>query len=269
MSQNVIEQPEPKQEELKAIAFQLLPAVEEQLREGSLMRHNAQNVERPHRQNAVEAVRRLAREAGAGEEDSGEEARSPEARRAPSVEEARQEAQSADSEMERRSNDEQSTPRNGTVSTLADLQNPERWHLRWSPSELRQALHDRYVNHRTTESKFTEDVAKLCIDGCINWLTDPSSNHIPRRFVDMLERILLWSQGADQSVVDAFVRKVNSEQMDTRYKSAWASAESRIRPRGRGRGRGTERVPYNIWSKLDETTHRSIQETRTKKKDKE
>ena len=76
----------------------------------------------------------------------------------------------------------------------------------------------------------------------------------------LMERTLLWSQGASAQAIDAFNHRIRSTRMSARYAAAWkhaitglkSSATSGARGRGGGSRTRTNRIPHDEWMRMSE-----------------
>ena len=201
-------------EQCKEAAIKMLPAVEEQLREGSRNRNRSPPPERPHRRAAVEAVRQVARLA-AGEEDGARVvAADPQDNGQPHQLERGSRHPSSDtmSSEDNRSLDEaKEAEAELDIKKPAIFMSPHLWKkANVSSFELTRILRNEMLKN-VQPGTWTQEIGEMVLDLCSRWHDDPSAPEIPIRLLDMLFQISLWgTPGATKELVQRAMRKVSS-----------------------------------------------------------
>ena len=250
----------------------MLPAVEEQLREGSRNRNRSPPPERPHRRAAVEAVRQVARLA-AGEEDGARVvAADPQDNGQPHQLERGSRHPSSDtmSSEDNRSLDEaKEAEAELDIKKPAIFMSPHLWKkANVSSFELTRILRNEMLKN-VQPGTWTQEIGEMVLDLCSRWHDDPSAPEIPIRLLDMLFQISLWgTPGATKELVQRAMRKVSSTELPPRYREAKKSFETKVAksPQAKQRENTKERdphtrqqfqrsgddmsVPYRLWKKM-------------------
>lgn len=160
--------------------------------------------------------------------------------------------------------------RGATVEMLThEVQDPRLW---GDVKTLRNGLRERYQEPvEGKRSDYTLLVTKVLIKMCLLWAADPSDTKIPTVAIDHLERCRLWAEGADQSTLDAFDRRVLANHAAKRYRDPLKRAEATVAKKaGAGGGAGKKgrqqqrsggsggRIPDDVWSKMTAEERRKV-----------
>jgi hypothetical protein len=183
---------------------------------------------------------------------------------------------SESSESEDSSDDAESA---GRKISLAHTQSVSRW-KRYAPDVVAKALDRRYRRAREADDVFGS-FAEVLLEAAQSWNEDPADAHAIQLVIDLLERILAYRTGALGEDLDAFARRVQGEQMSSRYKTAYSKLEKRSKktgqprgssgrgndkyqPRDRSRRQQGDRVPKHIWDTLSDAAKKEIEAARKK-----